>query len=416
MVVLGFFSLASSAAQQTVPQLQEVWSIAAGDPEMGKHELHILRDGTELEYAGGITFGATEEVRKLLDADPAIRVIHLNSPGGRVAEAREFRDLIHQRGLTTYAATICASACTIVFMGGNQRFIAPGAKLGFHRGSFPGATDEEIAQENDADRRELVALGVAPWFADRAYATPNNSMWWPTSGELTRAGVVTGIAGPSDFALSGIARNVTERNLDNGLQKISLYVAIKSADPEVYNKILTAMADALRLGKSEAELVAVARPYISTLSQKYLPVASDDAVIATAKLAIFEAEAIGSKSADACYNYFYPQSGSEPVILGEYLSADDQERDLSVTTAVIETGVSQPQRTPTKDQVTPLLNVVISRLLKRYPSSDIAALDDAREAAANHQKACRMMDALFREVLTLPRTEATLLLRYLFAQ
>jgi len=198
MVILGFLGLASSLSEQTLPQLEEYWNIAFGDPEMGKHELHILRGGTELEYLGGITFGATEEVRKLLDADPAVRIIHLNSPGGRVAEARELRDLIRQRGLTTYTATNCASACTIAFMGGAQRFIAPEAKLGFHRGSFQGATNEELAQENDADRGALVEVGVSAWFADRAYSTPSDSMWWPTSGELTQAGVVTGIASPDD--------------------------------------------------------------------------------------------------------------------------------------------------------------------------------------------------------------------------
>jgi hypothetical protein len=42
----------------------EYWYIAAGDPDTAKHELHILRGGRELEYAGGITFGATDDVRK----------------------------------------------------------------------------------------------------------------------------------------------------------------------------------------------------------------------------------------------------------------------------------------------------------------------------------------------------------------
>jgi hypothetical protein len=416
MVILGFLGLAGSLAKQTLPQLEEYWKIAFGDPEMGKHELHILRGGTELEYVGGITFGATEEVRKLLDADPAIRVVHLNSPGGRVGEARELRDLIRQRGLSTYTATICASACTVAFMGGAQRFIAPEAKLGFHRGSFPGVTDEQLAQEDDAGRGELVAMGVAPWFADRAYSTPSDSMWWPTLGELAQAGVVTAIASPDDFALSGVARNVTERDLDNGLQKNLLYLAVKSADPEVYSKILSATMDAVRLGGSEAELVAVGRPYISALFNKYLPVSSDDAIISTAEFAVSESEAIGSKSTDACHDYLYSQPDLASLILSENLSTDAQQRNLAITIAVIETGSSDPQPTPTEAQASKLLSVVGSKLLKRFPASDIAALYDRRGAAANHQNACRMMDALLREVLTLPRMDAARLLRYLFAQ
>ena len=83
---------------------------------------------------------------------------------------------------------------------------------------------------------------------------------------------------------------------------------------------------------------------------------------------------------------------------------------------MIETGSVTPQRTPAKNEVYPLLKVVISKLLKSYPAPDIAALEDARAAAADHQTSCRMMDALFREVLTLPRMDAVQLLRYLFAQ
>ena len=161
----------------------------------------------------------------------------------------------------------------------------------------------------------LIAVGVPAWFADRAYSTPSNSMWWPTSSELTQAGVVTGVASPDDFALSGVSGTVSKEDLDKGLQKNPLYIVIKNSDPEVYSKILRAMLEAVRLGSSEAELATVARPYISALSKKYLPVASDDAVISTAQLAVFEAEAIGFKSADACYDYFYPQPGSKAVIL-----------------------------------------------------------------------------------------------------
>jgi hypothetical protein len=219
MVILGFLGLPSTLSKVTFPQIAEFWRIAAGDPDTGKHELHILRGGTELEYAGGITFGATDDVRKLLDADPAIRVVHINSAGGRVAEARKLRDLIRERKLVTYTASACASACTIAFMGGVQRFGAPTAKLGFHRGSFPGVTDEELAQENDADRRWLIGIGVPAWFADRAYSTPSDSMWWPTSDELKRAGIITGIARPDDFALSGFGPAATDEDTEGSCKK-----------------------------------------------------------------------------------------------------------------------------------------------------------------------------------------------------
>ncbi len=67
--------------------------MAIGDPHIEDYDLQIRRGGRELEYTGGIKFGATEDVRRLLDADPFIRVIHLNSFGSRLGEAHKLRDL-----------------------------------------------------------------------------------------------------------------------------------------------------------------------------------------------------------------------------------------------------------------------------------------------------------------------------------
>jgi hypothetical protein len=82
-VVVGFCCHISAKATEIFTQV-EYWRIALGDRAMGKLELRILRGGGELEFAGGNKFGVTEEVRRLLDADPEIRVIHLNSLGGRI--------------------------------------------------------------------------------------------------------------------------------------------------------------------------------------------------------------------------------------------------------------------------------------------------------------------------------------------
>ena len=77
------------------------------------------------------------------------------------------------------------------------------------------------------------------------------------------------------------------------------------------------MIEARKLGKSLAELVAVTMPYVSNLSKKYLPTASHDAVIAATELTVIEAETIGSRSPDACYDFLYPRRDSRPVILSD---------------------------------------------------------------------------------------------------
>ena len=54
-------------------------------------------------------------------------------------------------------------------------------------------------------------------------------MWWPTPDELKRAGVITGIARPDDFALSGFGTAATDEDIEGELQKIPLFGTIAVA-------------------------------------------------------------------------------------------------------------------------------------------------------------------------------------------
>jgi hypothetical protein len=200
VVILGVLGHAGTITTTAIPQIWECWEIAKGDPLIEEYDLEILRGGTELEYTGGIKFGATEDVRRLLDADPFITAIHLYSFGGRLGEAHKLRDLIRERELVTYTTGECDSACTIAFMGGIQRFLAPEGRLGFHRGYFPGLTKRELDRLNREEGRLLIAQGIAEWFVSRLNSTPSDSMWWPSSDELKRAGVTNGILDRLSFS------------------------------------------------------------------------------------------------------------------------------------------------------------------------------------------------------------------------
>jgi hypothetical protein len=416
MVCLGFLSLAGTLFNNAIPQLAGVLRIAAGDKETGDHTLKILRDGTELEFSGGITFGIADEVQRILDIAPSIKVIHLNSSGGRVAEARKLRDLISERRLITYTSTTCASACTIAFLGGRQRYMAADARIGFHQVDFPGLSREELIAENENERRRLIEQGVPAWFADRAYSTPNNSMWWPSADILMQANVVTEVARSSDFALSGAPRDLDSDKLEAGLLKVPTFAAIKRAEPETYAKILAAMMDAVKRGKSQTELNAVTLPFVANVTKKYLPVASGDAVIEMTKVLVAEMDAIASKDPVACYHFINPRPSDPSVSVADYISGELKNRDLAASAAVIETGSIRPQRVPAEAEVSGLMDRAVLGLSRKYNAEDIATLSDLNSPKVNRQKVCGIASGLYREVLMLPVPDQARLLRYMFAQ
>lgn len=173
-------------------------AIAAG-PDIQSHQIRLIHAGMELEFSGGMGSGAANDLAQALDANPGVHVVHLNSPGGLVTEARQMFDLIHGHLLITTTDRYCFSACTLAFLGGRQRYLAPGARLGFH-GEFSDTADASHVQA--AQRQDMVtmlSLGVASDFVDKAFAAPKDRIWVPGAGELEDAHVITGIS--SDYVI-----------------------------------------------------------------------------------------------------------------------------------------------------------------------------------------------------------------------
>lgn len=150
---------------------------------------NLLIDGT-------IDFGLTRQLEKILQTETGIRRLILNSHGGVVSEARGIVRLIREHNLSTHVASECYSACTLVFVGADQRSIAPEGRLGFHRyrlnsmGYNPGV---DASEQHVIDSELLASQGVSKAFVERAYEEPHSGLWIPSVTELVKSGVVTTI-------------------------------------------------------------------------------------------------------------------------------------------------------------------------------------------------------------------------------
>src|SRR5262249_21711416 len=156
------------------------------DPDIPDYMITVLDAGTAIDYAGGIKFGAAESLRRALDANPKVRIVRLDSGGGRLAVGRNFRPLIHARPLSTYLSGECMSACALAFLGGEERLLSPTGKLGFHSPAGPTKLSREEVEE---EKEELRRGGLPEWFINRVFATANTSIWFPSQEELLQAKV-----------------------------------------------------------------------------------------------------------------------------------------------------------------------------------------------------------------------------------
>jgi hypothetical protein len=167
--------------------------------ESDAFSLALAADQRSVALSGLIDFGATRALEAMLEAAPEVRVLRLESAGGRVAEARGLATLVHRRALVTSAVRECSSACTLVLLSGERRYLEPGARLGFHRYGLRSPLvgiflDPEAEQARD--RALFRGQPVADAFLKRVAATPHETMWFPSTAELLDSGVVDAVKRP----------------------------------------------------------------------------------------------------------------------------------------------------------------------------------------------------------------------------
>jgi len=158
-----------------------------------KYSLRLSDDKMTLQLSGEIPLGITKSVAAILASNPQIETLSLSSGGGNIYEARGLAKLVRDARLDTLVVDECSSACTIAFIGGVSRRLAPGARLGFHQYKVDATYDLPFANpatEQDRDREIFRENGVADWFVGRMFQEHPGSIWHPSTAELQNAGVV----------------------------------------------------------------------------------------------------------------------------------------------------------------------------------------------------------------------------------
>ncbi len=152
----------------------------------------------QISIRGGLDVGITNAVRLVLDTNPQITAVVLQSRGGQIYEGRGLARLFSEYGIDTHVYDECSSACATAFIGGKKRFLFATGKLGFHQykimkkhSLFAVLYDVRIEQERDMALFE--SKGVEQEFLDRMFDQPANRIWFPDHATLLNARIVHSI-------------------------------------------------------------------------------------------------------------------------------------------------------------------------------------------------------------------------------
>lgn len=153
------------------------------------HSLTV--DGDEVIVSGYLTWGLYYQFVEALRDNDGLRTVVLNSSGGHYAVGRLMTKLIKERGLDTMTTGMCASACTFAYLAGKRRLLRDGARLGYHSPS--GNTDFILEKVGAHMAGVLRQADVPEDFIAHVFATPADTVWFPTTDELRSANIVTDV-------------------------------------------------------------------------------------------------------------------------------------------------------------------------------------------------------------------------------
>jgi hypothetical protein len=413
IAIVWVIKSASMTSATIIPQTIELFSIATGDKGIPAYAIRVLPNSTEIEFRGGIRTGCADDLRKALEAAPQITVLHINSTGGRIAEARRMSDLVRQRDLITYTSEKCVSAATLVFVAGKERVVAFGARLGFHRSALPGAT---LVQELEMDAHvhdAMRAANISEAFIKRVLATPSDRMWYPTIEELRDAGVITDQSFGERFAVSGgLVRESSPEEIARQLDGVPVFRAIKDLEPDTYRDIVVRLSSAIQSGKTLAQALAVVHDTVRALMFKYISRASDEALFARRDLWIEILEKFKDRDSRACIAVFTPTS-EEPGLKGMQTFPDwPDEHELTVIEKVFHSAAVGTVASVDEAKAQADAGEILQALGKQY-RPEVLLLDRPEEWAEHSARMCDVLLALCRGTCGLPKRRQANVLRYL---
>lgn len=371
--------------------------------------LRSMRGGTEIEVYGELKPGTADAVERLVQANPQVRTIHLNSPGGLVREGLWLREVIFRHGLDTYTSHACSSACTYAYLGGREQYLRRGARLGFHATSEENQSAAELKPFDDWRVEDAIAWGVDPAFAAKAYLTPNDTIWYPTTQELLDAGVVTKLA-EGQFAVSGYGPDPSRERLAQTLKSGGLLGSIAQARPAAFDQMVDIMLAGLTGEQSDGMMSRALWGAYSAAAGDLALHASDESLLALARVQQEQTALLRGIKTAVCQTLLPSGSGSSAPFLA-LIPRELRDRELDAMAKVLASGAGA-RRQPVPQQRADAIYIEINQKIAQKHGQALASLVNHAGGAGDRQQICKVVDAIYLEILALPPAEGAALMRY----
>ncbi len=195
-MVLGILGFAGRIPSE----LHDIRAIARGVAEQRKFDhftIGAAPSGDAIVARGPIGEGYADGIAQAFHVHPGIHRLVLDSIGGDVDNGMQLHDfLVAHPDITVQVDHLCASACTLAFIGGQQRVMSAEASLGFHQlhSMIDLPASIAMAEQRQQKFKDLLAVrGASPEFIALAFAKKGNDVYVPNGDELFANHIITGL-------------------------------------------------------------------------------------------------------------------------------------------------------------------------------------------------------------------------------
>ncbi|HET7791805.1 MAG TPA: hypothetical protein VFL64_00350 [Rhizobacter sp.] len=202
--------------------------------------------------------------------------------------------------------------------------------------------------------------------------------------------------------------------LDESLTRNAAFAAIKKHDPQTYARLTDDMRGWLLAGKSKADIIDRVSAEVTTLVQKRLPQASNEAATEYMRVKVQEMTELRQRGGDLCYRFLYAKP-AQGVDLSKYVAVSTLDADTSTLSQVMRTALVSPQPVPQQAEVAAALKPVFEALAGRH-GGDLAMLQNPQAAGADPDKLCAISIDMYSVILQRPTQESGQMIRYLMGQ
>lgn len=412
MVVIGIGRYCFDMNQTGVPFILESGKLVVGESKLPPLSIRVMNQGTEVELQGGLEFGTSNQLSQVLTDNPSIKIIHLNSIGGRIAEAKKLAKLVKQNNLITYSKTQCLSACPIVFLAGKEKLLGDSAKLGFHSVSFGSVSGSEVEELNKSLISQLEQAKVPSWFVTKVSKVSSEDMWNPSTDELINAGVIDKVVDTGSYAHSGVSDWQNPTTIDQELQKHEVYKSLNQFDKEGYKVIKEKMVAAIKDGTPLNTLTTSVNQYlyIERLNH-YMQLGGDEEVIQYMDSQIVQMEYLKGDYPAKCASYTYPEVFDANIAndIPSLLPSEVSEKENIAFNSLIKS-LSPTNYIVDKEEQTSIITGVVEKMIA-VDSSYRDVLSNPTKYHEDPDILCTVGIMLNKEINALPSEKAGSLLR-----